>query len=441
MAEPGGTAGHAGTSWPARMPMLVGLFATVLLVGGIGGWSTGTTLSGAVIASGSLQVESRRQVIQHPDGGVVRDVLVRDGDRVEAGDILLHLDGRRLLSELAIAEGRLRGFSARRARLIAERSGADHVTFSADLLALARTDTEARSVLDGEAALFSARREALQQRGDLLDEQNDQIASRIAGIEAQLAALDRQTELVRGELDNKRSLLDDGLIPAVEVYRLERELAGLEGETGRLRAEISGQRGAITANEIERLRLRTAQREEATSAERELEFTEIELTERRIDLIDRLSRMDLRAPVSGIVYESTVFAAQTVVQPAQPVMYIVPQDQPLIVSARVDAIDVADVHVGQDVALRFVAFDQNSRSPAEGTVVRVSADAITDPSTGASYFAVDIRPSEDAIGELRAGEELVPGMPVEAYIRTGDRTVLAYLAQPFTAFFDRALRE
>ena len=335
----------------------------------------------------------------------------------------------------------LRSLAARRARLIAERSDADRVNFPADLVELAATDPETRGLIEGEATLFAARREALQQQSGLLDEQNEQIASRVAGIESQIAALDRQLDLVERELVSKRKLLDDGLAAASAVLGLERELAGIEGETGRLVAEISGQKGEITANEIERLRLWTARREEATSAERELQFSEIELSERRIELIDRLSRMDLRAPVSGIVYESQVFAEQAVVQPAEPVMYIVPQDQPLIVSARVEAIDVADVHIGQDVDLRFVAFDQNGREPTLGKVLRVSADTITDQATGASYYAVDIRPSPDATATLRADEELVPGMPVEAYIRTRDRTALAYLAEPFTAFFDRAFRE
>ncbi|MEM8730819.1 MAG: HlyD family type I secretion periplasmic adaptor subunit [Pseudomonadota bacterium] len=428
-------------AWPARLPLTIGVLAMVMLVGGVGGWSVGTTLSGAVIASASVKVESNRQVIQHPDGGVVRDIMVRDGDRVDAGDVLLRLDGRRLQSELTIAEGRLRGLAARRARLIAERSDAEQVIFPPDLVELAATDPETRGLIEGEATLFAARLEALQQQSGLLDEQNEQIASRIEGIEAQLDALDRQTGLVTRELASKRKLLDGGLAPASSVLALERELAGIEGETGRLKAEISGQKGAITANEIERLRLWTVRREEATSAERELQFNEIELDERRIELIDRLSRMDLRAPVSGIFYESQIFAEQAVVQPAEPVMYIVPQDQPLIVSARVEAIDVADVHIGQDVALRFVAFNQNGREPSPGKVLRISADAITDQTTGASYYAVDIRPSPEVAASLSADEELVPGMPVEAYIRTRDRTALAYLAEPFTAFFARAFRE
>lgn len=431
----------ARPSWSARTPLSVGVLALLMLVGGVGGWSVGTTLSGAVIAPGMVQVESNRQVIQHPDGGVVDEILVRNGDRVQAGDVLLRLDGSRLRSELAIIEGQLRGLAARRARLVAERSDAEEVTFPEDLVAQADEDPQVHSLIEGEKALFAARAEALQQRSGLLDKQNEQLASRIEGIESQLAALERQKTLVSNELENKQGLLDDGLSSTSVVLELERELAGIEGETGSLKAEIAGLNGEITANEIERLQLWTTRREEATTAERELQFEEIELKERRIDLLDRLSRMDLRAPVAGVVYESRVFAEQAVIQPADPVMYIVPQDQPLIVSARVDTGDIAEVHVGQDVSLRFSAFDQNGRDPAPGEVIRVSADAIMDEATRRNYYAVDIRPDPSAFEDLRAGEELVPGMPVEAFIRTRDRTAFAYLAEPFTAFFEKTFRE
>jgi HlyD family secretion protein len=394
-----------------------------------------------VIAPAKLQVESNRQVIQHPDGGVVREILVRNGDRVEAGEVLLRLDGRRLQSELAILEGQLRGLAARRARLIAERGDASSVDFPAELVDMAETDAEARALIEGEADLFEARLESLEQQSGLLDEQNEQIANRIVGNEAQLAAFERQKELVTSELVSKRKLLDAGLAPASAILELERELSRIEGESGRLAADIAGLKGEVTGNEITRLQLWTARREEATSAERDLQFSEMEMKERRLALLERVSRMDLRAPVAGIVYESQVFAEQAVVSPAEPVMYIVPQDQPLIVSARVASIDIDEIHIGQGVAMRFVALDQKGREPASGQVIRVSADAIIDEATGSSYYAVDIRPSAKAIEDLRAGEELVPGMPVEAFIRTRDRTTIAYLAEPFTAFFDRTFRE
>jgi len=432
---------RSNPKWTARGPLTVGILALVALVGGLGGWSLKTTLAGAVIASGKVQVESNRQVIQHPDGGVVSAILVRNGDTVAAGEVLLSLDGSRLNSELTIVEGQLRGLIARRARLVAEAGALTEIGFPESLTDLAADSDEVRVLLAGETTLFEARLEAVEQQSALLDKQNEQIEARIEGYKAQLAALERQQEIVAGELADKRALFEKGLAPASVVLELEREAAGIEGEIGRIRAETAGLQGEITANEIARLQLWTMRREEATSAERDLDFDEIELNERRIALLDRLSRMDLRAPVSGIVYESQVHAEAAVVQPAQPVMYIVPQDQPLIVSARVESIDIDEVHVGQDVSLRFSAFDQKGRQPTPGRVVRISADAILDEATRASYYAVDVHLDPDALSDLREGEVLVPGMPVETYIRTRDRTAFAYLAEPFTAFFDRTFRE
>jgi HlyD family secretion protein len=222
---------------------------------------------------------------------------------------------------------------------------------------------------------------------------------------------------------------------------LEREAAQIDGQIGRLTAEIAELEGQITNNALSELQLRTARQEEARTAERDLQFSKIELSERRVELLDRLARTELRAPVGGIIYESQVFAEQAVVTAAEPIMYIIPQDQPLIVSARINSIDIDAIHVGQDVSMRFEAFDQKGRQPAPGTVVRVSADAITDRATGAQYYAVDIRPSPAALETLRAGEELLPGMPVQAFIRTRDRTAFAYLAEPLTAFLENSFRE
>lgn len=427
----------ADPAWPARLPLISGILALLLLVGGLGGWSLSTTLSGAVIASGALEVETNRQVIQHPDGGVVAEILVRDGDSVAAGDVLLRLDDTRLQSELTIVEGQLAELAARRARLAAERSGAETIAFPETMI----MGPETAQHLAGEEDLFQARREALEQRRRLLTLQNEQIAARIEGIGAQLDALIRQRDLVAKDLEDQKRLFADRLTPASNVSALEREAAGVDGQIGRLRAEIAELEGQITANEIAWLQIETARREEATTAERDLQFSEIELAERRIALLDRLSRMDLRAPMGGLVYDSRIFAEQAVVQPADPVMFIIPQDQPLIVAARVESIDIDEIHVGQEVALRFSAFDQAGRLPAEGSVVRVSADANQNENTGATYYTVDIRPASTALSDLRAGEALLPGMPVQAFIRTRDRTAFAYLTEPFTAFFEGAFRE
>ena len=426
--------------WSARGPLLTGIFSLVFLLGGIGVWSVRTNISGAVVAPGMIQVESNRQVIQHQDGGVVSAILARDGDLVKPGDILMRLDGTRLNSELAVVDGQLQEISARQARLLAERNGQNTVTFDADLLKIAASDGKVQSQVEGERNLFTTRREALAQEVGLLGEQNAQIDNRITGTEAQLAALHTQIDILDRELANQQRLLDQQLTQAGRVLELRRMQADLQGQIGRLMAEIAEFRGQSASNAISLLKLETTRREEAATALRDLEFSQIELTERKLALQDTLSRLDIRAPMGGIVYNSQVFALQAVIQPAQPIMYIVPQDQPLVVTARVSSINVDEVFVGQEVALRFSSFDQRKMPDIMGQIQRISADVIVDEATRQSYYSAEVVPLASEMAKL--GERvLLPGMPVEAYIKTSDRTALAYLIQPMRNFFDKAFRE
>lgn len=433
-------AAPAVPNWSARGPLLTGIIALLLLLGGVGIWSVRTSISGAVVASGMIQVESNRQVIQHPDGGVVSEIMVRDGDAVQPGDILLRLDGTRIASELAVVNGQIQEIAARQARLLAERDGLAEVAFDPALLAVAATDPEVANQVEGERRLFNTRRQALAQEISLLGEQNAQIGNRIKGIEAQLAALHTQIKILDEELSNQQRLLDQQLTQAGRVLELQRMRADMQGQIGRLEAEIAELRGQSASNAISLLKLETTRREEAGTALRDLEFSKIELTERRLALEDTQSRLDVRAPMGGIVYNSQIFALQSVLQPAQPILYIVPQDQPLVVQARVNAINVDEVFVGQEVTLRFSAFDQRKMPDIMGRIERISADVIVDQATQQSYYAAEVVPLPSEMSKL-GGQTLLPGMPVEAYIKTGDRTAFSYLTQPFRNFFDKAFRE
>ena len=427
-------------AWGAGLPLLVGNLALVLLIGGFGLWSVAATLTGAVLAPGMIELESNRQIVQHADGGVVSAIRVRDGDVVQPGEVLIEIDGTRLSSQLAVVEGQLGEIAARRARLLAERDGDAEVTFSDGLLTLAAANPEIAEMLNDERALFTARGEALQLQSGLVDEQNKQIENRITGVQSQLDAARTQVGILEEQLADQEQLLERGLTQAAQVLDLRRQLAELNGRIGQFEAEIAGLRGEIAGNGIALLQARTQRREEAVSLLRDLAFSEIELTERRLDLIETLSRLEVRAPVGGVVYNSRVFALQSVVQPADALMYIVPQDQPLIVRARVGSIDIDEVYVGQDVLLRVSAFDQRAVPELNGRVARVSADVIREEGSGESYYeaAIVLAPGElDRLGD----NVLVPGMPVEAYIRTRERSALAYLTEPFTAFFGRAFRE
>lgn len=426
--------------YSAALPLTVGFLAVALLIGGVGLWSVRTQIAGAVIASGMIVVESNRQVVQHAEGGTVGEIRVRDGDTVAAGDLLIRLDDTILASEMTVIDTQLIEIRARRARLEAERTGADIIDYPNALLVLAAANPEAAEQVEGQTALFEARRTTLDRELGQIAERIAQTGNQIEGADAQLEALRIQQELIGDELTDQESLLAKGLVQMQRVTALRREAARLAGEIGRLTSDVAQFKGQIAALEIERLKLGAARQEEATVTLRDLQYRELELGENRVALAERLSRLDIRAPVAGIVYGSTVFAVNSVVQPAEPLMYIVPQDQPLVVSARVEAIHIDQVHIGQDATLRFTAFNQRMTPEIAGRVTGISADVFQDEVTGLNYYRVELVPGEAEIAKLEA-QELLPGMPVEAYLKTEDRTPLSYLTKPLTDYFGRALRE
>ncbi|MCZ0811222.1 HlyD family type I secretion periplasmic adaptor subunit [Roseovarius sp. EGI FJ00037] len=427
-------------NWSGTLPLMAGILALIALVGGLGFWAVRAELSGAVVAPGQVTVESNRQVIQHPEGGVVGEILVKDSDRVEKGDILIRLDGRRQRNELSIIEGQLRELSVRKSRLQTERDDAEVISFDPDLVAAANDAPIIANLMQGERTLFQSRKESLEQEISLLNEQNRQIENRIGGLKAQLDALNEQVALVDTDLVSERELLTQNLTRAARVSDLMRELAGLKGQVGRIEAEMAELRGQKASNGIALLQLKTQRRENAVSRLRDLEFREIELIARRNSLHETISRLDIRAPVDGIVYGLQVFAVQSVVQAAEPLMYIVPQDQPLVVSARVDTINIDEVYAGQEASLQFSAFDQRKIPELKGQVQRISADALQDQATGQPYYSVEILPNSDEIEKLQ-GHSLLPGMPVQSFIQTGARSPLVYLIEPMAGFFNRAFRE
>ncbi len=426
-------------TWSARLPLAVGFAAIVLLVGGLGAWSVTAEIAGAIVARGVVQVDGARQVVQHPDGGVVGEILARDGDTVDEGQILVRLDGTFLRSELVIVERQLAEIHVRRARLEAERDGEEAPDFSRIPAFALVSAADVATQIDGQRSLFDARRTSLAQEGSQIAEQQVQIASQIDGAEAQRTAAERQLALVTKELADVEALFDRGLVQATRVSDLRREAARLEGEIGRLVSVAAEARTRIAALDIERLRIVDRRREDAIAELRDLQVTGFELEQRRLGLAERLARLDVRAPVSGTVLGSRVTALQAVVQAAEPMMYLVPGDQPLQVSVRIAPQDIDQVRPGQPVTLVLTAYSTRTTPDVPGTVLRVSADAEADPRTGAPYFEAIVLPDPDALAALDA--PILPGMPVEAFLRTEDRTPLAYLTRPLTVYFDRAFRE
>ncbi|WP_245222507.1 HlyD family type I secretion periplasmic adaptor subunit [Ruegeria sp. HKCCSP351] len=423
-----------------RIPALVGFAALAILVGGLGLWAVKTRLAGAIVSSGVIEVQSNRQVVEHPDGGVVGEIFVRDGDVVASGEMLLRLDDTFLSSEQTIVEAQLFELLTRRVRLQAERDGLSSQELSARLHEVQTEYNIDLDLIEGQQNLFNARVETLSKQQEQLNKQLVQIESEIEGTQAQLVSLRRQVELIEDELEDQQNLLKRGLTQTSRVLALQREEASLTGEIGRLEAAVARLKGQIASTEIQIVELTATRREEAITTLRDVQAQIAELSERRLSLTERLTRLDIRAPVSGTVYGSQVFALQSVVQPGEPMMYVVPQDTPLLVAARVDAIHVDQLHVGQPVALRFPAFNQRETPELDGQVKNVSADTFTDEKSGFTFYRAEVVMNDGELDRLN-GQELLPGMPVETLIKTDERTPLSYLVKPMADYFNRAFRE
>ena len=423
------------------LPLTVGLLALLILVGGFGSWAVMSRLSGAIVASGQIEVDRNRQVVQHRDGGVIAEILVDEGDTVEVEQVLLRLDPSVRRSELAIVEGQLFELMARRGRLEAERDDAEAVVFDPILIEAVTSNSEVQSLMDGQKRLFIARQESINREIDQLSKRSAQIGNQIEGITAQQQALTKQLELISKELVDQKSLLDRGLAQASRVLALQREESRLSGQVGELTAQKAQAEGRITEIEIETLKLGSRRREEAITTLRELQYREIELTENRRTIQDQLNAMEIRAPVSGIVYGLSVVTPRSVIRSAEPLMFLVPQDRPLVIAAQIDPIHIDKVFQGQDVILRFSSLDQRTTPELTGTVMQISADAFQDDNTQRSYYRAEIALSEGERTKLPDGTTLIPGMPVEAFIRTADRSPMAYLIKPLTDYFAKAFRE
>jgi HlyD family secretion protein len=424
----------------ARAPVLMGLATLIVLIGGFGVWSVSTSIAGAVVAPGRIEVESNRQIVQHIDGGQVDSIHVAEGQTVQAGDLLLRLNGSALRSEYAIVEGQFLEVLAQRGRLEAERDDADQIVFPPELVAEAGRTQTGSKLITAQRQLFDARRATLNTEVEQLWRRRDQIRSQIGGITAQAEALSRQLGLIAEELETQQKLLAKGLGLSGPVLALQREEERLRGQAGELQAAQAQSEGRIIEIELEVLRLRADRREQANRELNSIANRELELAERRRALQDRIARLDITAPVSGIVLGLQVTTPKAVLRAAEPVLYLIPQDRPLVIAARIALIDIDQVQVGQEVKLVFSAFSSRTTPEVLGRVAVLSADALSDESSRQGYYRAEIALKEGESEKLQ-GLTLLPGMPVEAFIRTEAHTPLQYLTKPFTAYFARAFRE
>jgi HlyD family secretion protein len=418
-----------------RRHLLAGLAAVFVLVGGIGGWAATTELSGAVIAPGQLVVQSDVKKVQHPTGGVVATLNVQDGDSVAAGDVIIRLDDTVTRANLAIVVKSLQQLEARQARLEAERDGVATVEFPGTLRQHA-ADPEVARLIAGETKLFELRRSAREGQKAQLAERAAQLNEEIGGLASQIAAKEREIELISQELTGVRDLWEKKLVSIQRVNELERQAARLEGERGQLVAATAQAKGRISEIELQVIQIDQDMRSEVATELRDIQGKVAELVERQIAAEDELRRIDIRAPQSGRVHQLAVHTVGGVIGPGEVLTLIVPVADDLTVEVKIAPQDIDQVQIGQAAVLRFSAFNQRTTPEVDGEVTRVSADLTLDERTGLSYYTARIGLLEGEVARLQ-GLSLAPGMPVEAFIQTGERTVLSYLTKPLT---DNAMR-
>jgi HlyD family secretion protein len=422
-----------------RRHLLLGGMIVLLLAGGVGGWAATTQIAGALIAQGSVVVDSNVKKVQHPTGGVVGKLNVQDGDRVKSGDILVQLDDTITRANLAIVTKGLDEFAARKARLEAERDGAESVTFPRDLLARA-SEPSVAVALANERKLFELRRSARLGQKAQLKQRITQLQDEIQGLTAQQEAKGREISLIGQELAGVRELWKNNLVQITRLTALERDGARLEGERAQLLASVAQAKGKITETELQILQIDQDLSSEVAKDMREVDAKSGEYVERKVAAEDQLKRIDIRAPQDGIVLESKVHTVGGVINAGDAIMLIVPETDNLQVEAKVNPHDIDQVQVGQSAVLRFSSFNLRTTPEINGTVNRVSADTTTDQRTGQNYYTIRISMTKNEIARL-GDVKIIPGMPVEAFIQTGERSVLSYLMKPLQDQFMRTFRE
>jgi len=435
--------GQAGPTTSASESIQRHIVAGSILVGalviGLGGWASTAQISGALIAQGSIVVDTNVKKVQHPTGGVVGELFVRDGDHVKAGDVLLRLDETVTRANLAIVNKGLVEFYARKARLAAERDGADTMAVPPEL-ARCLNEPDVKEALASERKLFELRHQDRLGQKQQLHERITQLQEQISGLAAQQAAKDKGIALTEQELQGVRDLWQKNLVQLNRLTSLQRDEARLDGERGQIIAQAAEVKGKIAEIQLQIIQVDQDLSSDVAKELREIDSKIGEYVERKITAEDQLKRTDIRAPQDGTVFQSTANTVGGVVAAGDPIMLIVPESDNLTVEVRVDPKDIDQIQFGQIVVLRFTSFNVRTTPEINGTVSRIGADTSTDQRTGQSYYLVRIAMPTQELKRL-GDVKLTPGMPVEAFVQTGDRTMLSYLVKPLHDQLMRAFRE
>jgi HlyD family type I secretion membrane fusion protein len=420
-------------------PLAAGAFLLIAFFAGFGGWAALAPLSSATVAEGVIRVETHRKTVQHLEGGIVREILVNEGDKVTAGQVLMRLDKTQSGTTVSVLQDQQDALLALQARLEAERDGLDAIQFPPELSAR-QSDPKVATVVGGQQKIFDTRRQSLRAQLGILSQRVEQLGSEIAGHKAQLVSANEQIQLTQEEIATVTDLLNRGLERKPRLLALQRQQSYLEGSRGE-------QLGAIAKaqQEIGEAKLQSADLLDKRSSEIALELrdTQSRLLENRQKLgaaVDVDNRMEVVAPVSGQVVDLKVHTLGGVVRPGDALLDIVPQSDELVVEARVRPVDIDAVHAGQSAQVALTAYKQRTTPRLDGRLATVSADALIDESRHISYYSAEIHIDSSELAKLN-GVQLYPGMPAEVMIVTGERTLLQYFVQPVIDSFHRAFRE
>jgi HlyD family type I secretion membrane fusion protein len=423
-----------------RKPIAAGLVVLFLIFAVGGGWAAVAPLAGAAIAPGVISPEGSRQTVQHLEGGIIREILVRDSDVVVEGQALVVLEGVGARAEVGRLEERLRTLAAREARLRAERSGAAKIRFDHAVLADAGAPAVA-AVRAAQVNFFHARAAAEANREAILAQRIDQLERQIAGLQRQLASNRRQRELIQEETTDVDQLYRQGLERKARLLALRREDASLLGEEGELEAMIAQTREAIGETRLEIMDIGIRRIEQVDEQLAEVQMQRGEAEEELAAADDTLRRTEITAPVAGTVLDLRFKTTGGVIGPGEPVLDLVPLADELIIEARVRPTDIDDVAAGQSAHLMFPSLPQRQLLRIAGEVESVSADALTEEATGQTYYQAKVTVDRGQLALAAPGVELTPGMPAEVFIATTERTLLAYLLQPLREILARTFRE
>ena len=422
-----------------RKHMLLGAAVTILVTSCAVGWSATTEFAGAIIAPGALVVDSNVKKVQHPTGGVVGEIRVRDGARVRAGDVVLRLDATITQANVAIIAKSLQELTVRRARLLAEQSGAAEIAFP-DVILAAVADPDVAVLIAGERRVFEARRAAREGQKAQLRERVGQLHEQIQGLMEQIAAKDREIALIKEELVGVRDLWSKNLVQVQRVMALDRDAARLDGERGALISSSAQTKGRITETELQIIQIDQDLMSEVSKELADIRGKSAEQVERKVAAEDQLKRIDLIAPQDGVVHQLAAHTVGGVLSAGEAAMLVVPDFERLAVEAKLAPQDIDQLHLGQRAILRFSAFNQRTTPEILGEVSMISADLTTDQRSGSSYYTVRIALAQDEVTRLGA-VRLLPGMPVESFIQTAPRSLMSYLTKPLADQVARAFRE